>query len=302
VSGEEGGGRDDDDEPPTHTLSCHALPSLTTSPILPPAPSPLLLPADDKTVVVWDPTTSEARQQFSFHSAPVLTCAWGTDTTFASAGTDKAVHVCALGERAPSRTFAGHVDEVNSVAWSPNASRGILASGSDDGTVRVWSMASPSGADACLATLVGSARDAGSGSPSASASAAARRSVYQVAWSPTGEGTRNASKQAQIASACFDGTVKVWDVGTLKARGTPALFTLQRHAALVYALAYSPDGDYLATAGADRSVNIYSAADGSLVRTYLGPAAAFDAAFSPAGNRLAVAFASGVTTVIDLRR
>ena len=98
--------------------------------------------------------------------------------------------------------------------------------------------------------------------------------------------------------------MRLWDVASLRLRGTsqPAGMALQRHSALVYAVAFSPDGDYLASAGADRGVHVWSAADGSLVRTYTGAAAAFDVQFSAEGGRLAVALANGSTAVIDLRR
>ncbi len=125
--------------------------------------------------------------------------------------------------------------------------------------------------------------------------------MYRVAWSPTGEGSANATRPLQLASAGFDGTVRVWDASALKSKAAPT-HLLHRHAGLVYALAFSPDGAYIASAGADRVVNIWSAGDGSLVRTFTGPSSAFDASFSASGSKLAVCFASGVTTVVDLRR
>ncbi len=102
-------------------------------------------------------------------------------------------------------------------------------------------------------------------------------------------------------SCCFDGTVKIWDAATLRPKAAATL-TISRHTSLVYAIAYSPDGDYFATAGADRGVHVWSSSDGSLVRTFMGPSAAFDVAFSPTGGKVAVAYASGAAAVIDLRR
>ena len=135
----------------------------------------------DKTAIVWDASTGEPRHSYAFHNAPVLDLDWCSDTAFASGGTDKVIHLCSVGSSAPTRTFLGHTDEVNSLRWSP--SKGLLASGSDDGTVRLWSAggenAPPAGA---VSTLTGH-----------------RKQVYAVRWAPTGEGSANASKAAMLA-------------------------------------------------------------------------------------------------------
>lgn len=105
-----------------------------------------------------------------------------------------------------------------------------------------------------------------------------------------------------VCSACFDGTVKVFDAASLKPKNSAPLFTFNRHSALVYAVNFSPDGEYVATAGADKGVYVYSTTDGCLVRSYVGSAAAFDLSWSSTGGKLAVGFASGAVTVLDLRR
>ena len=254
----------------------------------------------DKCTIVWDASSGDARQLFSFHSAPVLDCEWQSDSVFATCSTDKMVLVSTIGEKAPTRTFSGHTDEVNSVAWSP--SKTVLASGSDDGTVRLWTMSgsgsSSSSSESCLAVLAG-----GRGGDS-SANQKRNSNVIKVVWSPTGEGSSNPSKPGQLASASFDGSVRLWDLASLQSRGStqPQGLLLSRHTALVYSIAFSPDGAYLASAGADRMVNVWSTSDGSLVRTYSGPAAVFDVQFSPSGQRLGVAFANGMTGLIELRR
>lgn len=159
----------------------------------------IVFPADDKNVVLWDCTTSsnsaagsgtfEARQQASFHTAPVLDADWATDQTYATCSTDKSVLICNVGERVPTRTLTGHTDEVNSVCWSP--SKSLLASGSDDGTVRVWSAAAAQGQDSCVAIMVGGSKGDAAG--------LGKRNVYKVAWSPTGEGSRNPTKASMLA-------------------------------------------------------------------------------------------------------
>jgi WD40 repeat protein len=76
-------------------------------------------------------------------------------------------------------TLQGHTGTVNSVCWSPDGKR--LASGSDDGTVKVWDAAKGQQA----LTLKGHTGW-----------------VNSVCWSPGG---------TRLASAGSDGTVRVWE-------------------------------------------------------------------------------------------
>ena len=70
---------------------------------------------------------------------------------------------------------------------------------------------------------------------------------------------------------------------------------------MAYSVAFSPSGEFVASISTDRLVAVHSTADGSLVRTYVGPAAGFDVSWAPEGTRLAACFATGAVAVIDLR-
>jgi len=48
------------------------------------------------------------------------------------------VHICEIGKTQPVRTFAGHEDEVNLIRFTSDKS--LLASCSDDRTVRIWNI------------------------------------------------------------------------------------------------------------------------------------------------------------------
>jgi len=96
--------------------------------------------------------------------------------------------------------------------------------------------------------------------------------------------------------ASFDSTVRLWDPATTRCR-----HTLAKHSATVYALGWSPSGDFVASGAGDRSVHVWSAKDGGLVRSFTAPSGVFDVAFNSTGDVLAVCCANGAVALVDLR-
>jgi WD40 repeat protein len=87
------------------------------------------------------------------------------------------------------RTFEGHILAVTSVAFSPDGKH--LASGSGDGTIKLWDVATRQE----VRTLKGHTRG-----------------VTSVAFSPDGK---------LLASGSWDGTIKLWDISDLLGRRGP---------------------------------------------------------------------------------
>jgi WD40 repeat protein len=144
-------------------------------------------------------------------------------------------------------TLKGHTNAVASVAFSPDGH--TLASGSHDGTVRLWNTST--GVE--IATLQGRGC---------------------VAFSPDGR---------TLAAVSADGNVNLWDVAT----GRTAV-TLQGHKHGVSSLAFSPDGKRLASGGRDSTVKLWDTTTGQRVRTLEKTGIDSCVAFSPDGNTIAI--------------
>jgi WD40 repeat protein/tRNA A-37 threonylcarbamoyl transferase component Bud32 len=179
-------------------------------------------------------------------------------------------------------TLRGHRGAVLSVAFRPDGRQ--VAAAADDGAVLIWDAAT--GRE--VRRLQGSREDA----PFA-------KDMRQVGgWS--GAGLLAYSPDGQrLALACGgvleDGIVKVWDAATGQ-----ELLTLRGHDEAITGLAFSPDGQTLATSGADRTVRLWRAATGDAVRRFNGHADAVACvAFSPDGQHVASADRTGSILLWD---
>jgi WD40 repeat protein len=162
--------------------------------------------------------------------------------------------------------LSGHTDAVKSVAFSPDGK--TLASGSLDGTVRLWDVNTYQQIGGPLASHIGY--------------------VFSVAFSPDGK---------TLAAGGADGRVRLWDVGTHRQIGGP----LAGHTGAVSSVAFSPDGKTLAD-GSDDGVRLW---DVGTHRQIGGPLAGHtgavsSVAFSPDGKILAVG-SSGTVRLRDTR-
>lgn len=98
-----------------------------------------------------------------------------------------------------------------------------------------------------------------------------------------------------LASASWDGTIKLWDT-----KSGRELRTLAGHAWGVYKAVFNPDGKQLASASRDGTVKIWGVASGANTRTLLAESMAVKSvAWSPDGRLLASSGNDGVVKLWD---
>jgi WD40 repeat protein len=227
----------------------------------------------------WDTSTWRELPEIQNAGSPI---AFSPDSRYLATaggrvGTDFIVNIW---ETATGRQFhlPGHTWSINALAFSPDPGLGRLASGSADGTLRIWDV----GTAEEIGNLPGRILD-----------------VHCVAFSPDGNllaagGMRRVIKlwnartwklldELQDENGCVhalafhpkdnrvlawgstDGTVKVWDTATKETR------TLHGHTGSVQGVAFSPDGKWIASASLDGTVKIWNV---PFVPEAQGPAAA----------------------------
>jgi eukaryotic-like serine/threonine-protein kinase len=195
---------------------------------------------------------------YSGHSSYVNSVAWSPDSKrIASASSDHTAQVWDASNGGHVLTYRGHSADVLTLAWSPGGQ--YIATGSLDTTVQVWNPLN----GATLYTYRGHS-DA----------------IFDLAWSPDGK---------RIASVSSDGTVQIWDALTGQRVVTyTGSSTLRGGIAASNAVAWSPDGQFLALGGPGSAMLINPAT--ATVIGYYGPHGgdSYAAAFSPDSNYLAV--------------
>ncbi|KAF6525555.1 hypothetical protein HZS61_011350 [Fusarium oxysporum f. sp. conglutinans] len=245
----------------------------------------------DKTVKIWDTATGACMQTLKGHGAWVNSVVFSADgQRVASGSSDETVKIWDAATGTCVQTLEGHDDSVNSVAFSADSQQ--VVSGSYDMTVKIWDAVT----GACMQTLEGY-----------------NNSVNSVAFSADGQ---------QVASGSYDETVKIWDtatgacVQTLKiddfseismalangqqfASGSSevkiwdvatgaCVQTLEGHNNSVNSVAFSADGQQVASGSNDMTVKIWDMATGACVQTLEGHNDSVNlVAFSADGQRVA---------------
>ena len=172
------------------------------------------------------------------------------------------------------KTLTGHTDSIHSITFSPDS--GILASGSEDNTLRLWNIRTGE----CLKILTGhtdwvsSVSFCGNSRILASASYDNTVRLWDV---KTGEHIKTLTGHTApvtdisfignnhcLASASYDGTVRLWDVKTGK-----HIMTLTGHTGLVLSISFSRNRGTLASASVEE-VRLWDMKTGKHTKTFTG--------------------------------
>nr|BFD94074.1 hypothetical protein KitaXyl93_54340 [Kitasatospora sp. Xyl93] len=234
-------------------------------------------------VVLWnvtDPAHPAALSQITNFSTGVTVVAFSPDgrtlatvTSTGIVGGDKSVRLWDTSNPAHARLRAqmptGAVSVGGTVAFSPDG-RTLAASGSYAGeTMQLWDVTDPD-------------HPARSGPPLA-------QGFSSMAFSPDGR-TLVTTTTTGIADAPGYGTIQLWNISD-HAHPTPLGQPLSGYTSAVKAVAFSPDGHTLATAGTNvRLWNVTDPAHPAAIGQPLavGTAELFSLAFTPDGQALAI--------------
>lgn len=194
----------------------------------------------DKIVRVWDLATDKLEQSIENHADWVFGLAFSPDGKYLITGSrDKTAKLWDLGAKESVVTFPDHGNGVNAVAMTPDGKSGISAG--EDGNIRQWQATDGSKNIGKQIKVIG-----GHGKP-----------VIKMAY-------RADPKSPLLATAGADGTVRTWNAATGAAGKTLSGLT-----DWAYAVAISPDGQFVAGGTWKGEVAIWKAADGAQVKMFI---------------------------------
>jgi WD40 repeat protein len=222
----------------------------------------------DCTVRLWDVVTGSQHHVMTGHTGPVSSVAFSPDgTTIVSGSRDGTLCLWNIGTSTEQLVFTGHTRKVNSLAFAPNGH--TVVSASSDHTLRFWDIVT--GTELCIIEggYCGDDDD-----------------PYCVTFSPDG---------ATIASGSAYGAY-LWCATNITSESDLQL-VLERYVCDFQSLAFSPDGESIASCEGNGVVRIWDVTTGIEKRRLRDGVATV--AYSPNGKSIAMALLTGTIRIWD---
>ena len=195
----------------------------------------------DKTVRIWSMETGKQESSMYGHTDAVTSVAYSKDDVYVVSGSiDNTMRLWNVfgGVYQCVKVFRGHTNAVDSVEYSPDGKS--IISGSEDATLRIWDPKSGE----CMNIIRGHTGW-----------------FYCVAHAPQRFGQPN-----YVCTGSHIGNViDIWNVDTSKLHKT-----MKGHAGPVLSIAYSPNGQYIASGSVDHTVRVWHAETGACVAVLEG--------------------------------
>jgi WD40 repeat protein len=227
------------------------------------------LPARSGEVTIWDVGQRKLLHTIKGHSDCIYAVAFSPDaTSIATSSYDKLIKLWDVATEKEIRTFKDHIDAIYALAFTPDGKR--LVSGAADRTIKIWNVDTGQR----LYTL----SDPQDG-------------INAIALDPTGH---------LLAAGGLDKSIRVWSLGEKSGKLEASLIA---HEDAILRLAWSPDGKYLLSSSADRTVKLFQASDLTEVHSYTEPDWVYGLQWSPDGKTFATGRFDGtwiVTPMPDL--
>jgi WD40 repeat protein/cellulose biosynthesis protein BcsQ len=229
--------------------------------------------SDDKTVKIWDANKDVLLVSLSGHTDYVRSVAFNQDgSILASASYDNSIKLWDIkthsqdiknkNQIAPKDTLTGHTYRLRAIAFSSDGE--TLVSGGWDQTLKIWNI---NRGNKSLKTLQGR-----------------NNWIFTVDVS---------SDSKFLASGSDDQTVKLWNVETRKLEHTFGVKKRREtkdigHTNWVWTVAFSPNGEYIASASSDETVRLWDVKTRKQLKVFTGHKDwVWTVAFSPDGEYIA---------------
>jgi WD40 repeat protein len=225
---------------------------------------------EDGIIRIWDRRYGRCTQLVG-HTDYIRSLSFSPDGKILACGShDTTIRLWRLADNSYT-VLEGHTSYVMSVAFAPNGRK--LASGSHDGFIRFWDVHDGS----CTKMLRDDRFDC----------------VWSVAFSPDGVTLASVGCliiEEEEEDVEFEvGVILLWDISD-EDDGSSLLFRSEERDSMILSIAYSPDGQYLATGSINSKVQLWNVASRSLQTVFEGHSNFIrSVCFSPNGKILASA-------------